>query len=473
MMIVTCLSCVNAAQELWPHAVSDRPQPRAGGRVVEHAHHARRPARLYALRPVPKKFRDRAQHADAAAGHAGRGGTVDASPLQRASRARWICPDRARARPASGAVVAARLGQPAFCPRGRERCAARRRDGRGGGSDPGRPQYRPGDHRSQSCFRRWPGRTVVDAPALRGGCGCGHRHGTAAKRRPACSTKAGHTMRGDTVELSLDPSQGASGGAAAALTATGPAPAAAHHPRTRALLHGSIVPTLLRLAAPNVVVMLAQAATGLIETYFVARLGTDALAGMALVFPCVMLMQMISAGAMGGGISSAIARALGGGRREEANALVLHALVIMVAIGVAFSVLMLLFGEQVYRALGGRGGELAAALAYSNVVFAGVVFLWAMNALANVIRGTGNMLVPAAVTCAGVVLLVPLSPVLIFGLGPFPALGIAGGGVALVLFNVAGTVVLAWYVLSGRNLARLRPARLRWPLFRDILRVDR
>ena len=104
------------------------------------------------------------------------------------------------------------------------------------------------------------------------------------------------------------------------------------------------MPTLLRMAWPNVLVMLAQAATGLIETWFVAKLGTDALAGMALVFPGVMLMQMISAGAMGGGISSAIARALGGGRREEADALVLHAIVINVALGAFFSVIMLAFG---------------------------------------------------------------------------------------------------------------------------------
>src|SRR5262245_57347199 len=104
-----------------------------------------------------------------------------------------------------------------------------------------------------------------------------------------------------------------------------------HSPRTRRLLQGAIVPTLLLMAWPNVLVMFAQAATGLIETWFVAKLGTDALAGMALVFPGVMLMQMISAGAMGGGISSAIARALGAGRREEADALVLHALLIMIA----------------------------------------------------------------------------------------------------------------------------------------------
>ena len=241
--------------------------------------------------------------------------------------------------------------------------------------------------------------------------------------------------------------------------------------RTRMLLQGPIVPTLLRMAWPNVLVMFAQAATGLIETWFVAKLGTDALAGMALAFPGVMLMQMISAGAMGGGISSAIARALGAGRREEADALVMHALLISLALGASFSTIMLLFGRPIYRALGGEGGELEAAVSYSNVVFAGNVLLWAMNGLANVIRGTGNMLIPASVICVGVVVLVPLSPLLIFGIGPFPALGIAGGGAALVSFYAAGTAVLGWYVLSGRNPARLRMSRPRWPLFRNILQV--
>ena len=241
--------------------------------------------------------------------------------------------------------------------------------------------------------------------------------------------------------------------------------------RTRALLRGTIGFTLLRLAWPNILVMLAQASTGLIETWWVSHLGTDALAGMALVFPVVMLMQMVSAGAMGGGISSAVARALGGGRRDEADALVLHAIVVNVGLGVFFSIVMLAFGPPIYRALGGMDGELQTALSYSNVVFAGNVLLWLMNALASVIRGTGNMLVPAMVICAGVIVLVPLSPCLIFGIGPFPKLGVAGAGLALVIFYAAGTAVLLWYILSGRNVARFRLTRLRWPLFRDILGV--
>lgn len=251
-----------------------------------------------------------------------------------------------------------------------------------------------------------------------------------------------------------------------------PAPEPALDARTRGLIEAPIVPMLLRLAAPNVLVMLAQAATGLIEAYFVGQLGTDALAGVALVFPGLMLMQMVSAGAMGGGISSAIARALGSGRRADADAFVAHALVISLALGAFFTLALIAGGPWLYRTLGGSGGALEAALVYSNVVFAGATLLWLFNALANVLRGTGNMLVPAVVTCAGAIVLVPLSPSLIFGWGPFPRLGVAGGGVAIVTYYAIGAAVLAGYIWRGRGV--LRPklrVRLRWPMFREILQV--
>ncbi|HLY64238.1 MAG TPA: MATE family efflux transporter [Chloroflexota bacterium] len=252
-----------------------------------------------------------------------------------------------------------------------------------------------------------------------------------------------------------------------------PAPARALDQRTRVLLEGPIVSTLLRLAAPNILVMLVQASVGLIETYWVGKLGTDALAGVSLAFPVVMLAQMMSAGAMGGGISSAIARALGAGRRRDADALALHAAAIAIVFGVLFSVVVLSGGPWLYAKLGGRGASLEAALTYSNVVFAGAVLLWLFNSLANVIRGTGNMLLPAAVTIAGAVLLIPVSPLLIFGIGPVPRLGVAGGATALLAYYAVGSLVLAAYLRSGRSVVRLsfRGIRLRWPMFYEILRV--
>jgi putative MATE family efflux protein len=259
---------------------------------------------------------------------------------------------------------------------------------------------------------------------------------------------------------------------AAGLGAETPAPAAAPmNARTLMLLTGPIAPTLLRLAWPNVLVMLAQASTGLIETWWVSHLGTDALTGMALVFPGFMMMGMLSAGAIGGGISSAVARALGAGRRADADALVAHALIINLALGLLTSALFLIFGRQLYAAMGGRGGSLDAAMQYSNVVFAGNILVWLMNGLASVIRGTGDMLFPSLVICIGVTLLVPLSPLFIFGFGPMPALGIAGGGVAVVATTALMAAILAWYILRGDSIVRFRVARLRWAFFADILRV--
>src|SRR5713101_8045300 len=251
--------------------------------------------------------------------------------------------------------------------------------------------------------------------------------------------------------------------------ATGPR----HDRRTRLLLEAPIAATLVRLAAPNVLVMLAQASVGLIETYFVGWLGTEALAGVALVFPLVMLMQMMSAGAMGGGISAAIARALGAGRRTDADALAVHALAIALILGLAFMLAVLGGGRWIYAAMGGSGATLNAALTYSNVVFSGAILIWVFNSLASVIRGTGNMAVPAVVTSVGAAALIPLSPCLIFGWGPFPRLGVAGGAVAVIAYYVVGSIALVAYLRAGRSVVRLSFAdvRFRWPLFRDILRV--
>jgi MATE family, multidrug efflux pump len=242
---------------------------------------------------------------------------------------------------------------------------------------------------------------------------------------------------------------------------------------TRRLLEGPIAPTLLALAAPNVVMLSVQVAISVLEAYFVGWLGADALAGVSVTFPLVMLMQTMSAGGMGGGVASAVARALGAGRRADADALVAHALVIALAMASLFSAGVLAGGRLIYGAMGARGGALEAALAYSNVIFAGAAAVWLFNMLASVVRGTGNMLLPAGVVLAGSVVLLVLSPALIFGWGPLPRLGVRGAGIAVVTYYALGALVFLGYLLSGRSLVRLAPAapRLRRALFGQILSV--
>lgn len=250
-------------------------------------------------------------------------------------------------------------------------------------------------------------------------------------------------------------------------------PPAAMAARTRRLLDGLIAPTLLRLAAPNVVVLVVQVGLNTLEAYFVGWLGAEALAGVSVSFPVIMLMQTMSAGGMGGGVASAIARALGAGRRADADALVLHALLIALGMGGLFTLGVLSGGPALYAAMGAGGGTLAAALAYSNVVFAGAVLVWLFNTLASVVRGTGNMRLPALVVIAGAPLTAALSPALIFGWGPLPRLGIAGAATAFLAFYALGALVFFLYLRSGRSLAtlRFRGVRLRARLFTDILRV--
>ena len=133
-------------------------------------------------------------------------------------------------------------------------------------------------------------------------------------------------------------------------------PAAPRRPvaaQTKLLLEGPVLPTLLRLAAPNILNLLAIAGMITFDGLFVGRLGADALAGVSLAFPFVMLIQHTAASGMGGGVSSAIARALGAGRREIADALVLHAFVLALGLAGAFSTVLLLGAPVIFRWMGG------------------------------------------------------------------------------------------------------------------------
>ena len=244
-------------------------------------------------------------------------------------------------------------------------------------------------------------------------------------------------------------------------------------PRTLRLLEAPIASTLLKMAGPSMLVMVAQTVAGLIETYFVGQLGTDALAAMSLVFPLVMFMQMTSAGAMGGGIASSIARALGARNPEKANSLVFHALVIAIGFGILFMVGVIAAGPWLYKAMGGSGASLENALLYSNWVFGGAIAVWLFNALNAIIRGTGNMNVPAVITCVGTVFLIPISPVLIFGWGPIPALGIAGGAIALLIYYIVGSIAFIVYLYSKNSLLKPRFANIHFEktLFWDILKI--
>jgi len=186
----------------------------------------------------------------------------------------------------------------------------------------------------------------------------------------------------------------------------------------------------------------------------------------------MLILQTTNSG-MGAGVSSAVARALGAGRRERADDLVFHAFLLAIALAAVFSTAMLLASPVIFRWMGGRDEMLADALSYANVAFGGAVGICVLNLLGNAVRGTGNMSLHAAVLVACVVVHIAISPALIFGWGPIPALGPAGAGWGLVIPFAEGSLVMLWYLRSPRSIVRLRfrGAVPRWELFADILKV--
>ena len=237
-----------------------------------------------------------------------------------------------------------------------------------------------------------------------------------------------------------------------------------------ALLSAPILPTLLRLTLPNLAAMLVTALVAICETVYVGILGTTPLAAIALVFPMIMLMQMLSAGAMGGGVSSAISRALGAGDVARAESLAVHAVVIGAAAGLVLQRdLRGIRRADLSRARRLRGRACARRWPTPTSRWRRPSLTWLLNTLASIVRGTGNMRVPSLTLLAASVLQIVLGRRLGLGIGPIPRFGLIGVATGLVIGFGVAALFLLWFLRSGRGRMTLRfsGARAR---ARDVLR---
>ncbi len=241
-----------------------------------------------------------------------------------------------------------------------------------------------------------------------------------------------------------------------------------------ALLDGPILRTLLWLAWPNVIALTAGTCVVIAETSYIGRLGVESLAAMALVFPIVILTMTMSGGAMGGGVASAIARALGAGDIDRASTLAAHALLIGLCFGLVFMLGMLIFGPALLELLGGRGNVLTQAVGlYADLLrrrrgavadehdgrhFARHRQHEAAVALDALVRRSARSFSAARSGS---------------GLGPIPQFGMRGVAAGSLIAYLISISVMSWYLFSGRArvIPKIRGLRIRMPMFIDILKV--
>ena len=226
--------------------------------------------------------------------------------------------------------------------------------------------------------------------------------------------------------------------------------------RTQEFLTHPVMPLLIRMSAPNTIAFFIQAIVVLTEVWFISKLGTNSLAAVALAFPLLMLTQTMSGGALGGAISSAIARSMGANDIDKAEKLIWHSIVISVCGALTFLILFLLFGYKLLYLLGGRDDILQQSYAYCSILFFGGLLLWLSGSLSAALRGMGNMRFPATLMIVASFLQVILSGGFILGWYGFPKFGVSGAAIA-TLISSSLMVSIILIKLFGKSV----PARLK------------
>ena len=227
------------------------------------------------------------------------------------------------------------------------------------------------------------------------------------------------------------------------------------------LIENPIGSTIVRLASPNMIAMFITLLTLMAEAWYVGQLGIISLAGLAIAFPMMMLLMMFSAGSIGGAITGAVAQRLGAGDRTGAESLALHAVLLAALLSGLSALIFLSGGPLIYRVLGGSGEVLNEALAYSDTLFIGCTSMWLANCLAAIVRATGHMKVTAKYLVAGSIVQVIMAALLIFGLGPFPKMGIAGAAGGVVIGYLVAFFLLLYFLTAQCEELRLRFSGIR------------
>ena len=243
--------------------------------------------------------------------------------------------------------------------------------------------------------------------------------------------------------------------------------------RTQEFLSKPIVPLLIRMSAPNTVAFFIQSLVVLTEVWFISKLGTDSLAAVALAFPLLMITQTMSGGALGGAITSAVARSMGANDIDRVEKLIWHSVVISLGGALIFLILFLFFGNQLLFLLGGRGEILQESYAYCSVLFFGGALLWLSGSLSAVLRGMGNMRFPATLMVIASSFQVVLSGGFILGWFGFPKLGVPGAAVAVLITSAIMVTVILIKLQSNSVPASLKKEKfqLSKSLFDNIFEV--
>ncbi|MDO4518565.1 MAG: MATE family efflux transporter, partial [Bacillota bacterium] len=223
---------------------------------------------------------------------------------------------------------------------------------------------------------------------------------------------------------------------------------------------------------PAILAMMIQAMYNIVDSYFVSQIGEEALAAVTYIFPLQFIMIAFSIGT-GIGINSLIARRLGAKKLEEANSAACHGYRLSIFNWLVFAIVGFFFARPLMEFMTDTTYIVEEGTSYMTIVMVGSLFLFVELISEKILQATGNMIFPMLCGLLGAVVNVVLDPILIFGIGPFPEMGVSGAAVATVIGQFFG-FVLGQYLLFGKNhqvKVKLTGWKWHWETVRDIYAV--
>lgn len=242
--------------------------------------------------------------------------------------------------------------------------------------------------------------------------------------------------------------------------------------RPEQILGGKILPTLLRLSVPAIIAFTFHTTFNFVDRLFVSRLGAIELGALGMAFTVQSILITIGSGT-GIGASSLIARFIGAGKKDKANNTAEHTLLIILGLSLFFTILGPFLTRPLFVLLGASEQMLPYILSYINIVLYGSFFQFFAMIGNGILRGEGNTVTPMQVMILGTLVNIVLDPLLIFGIGPFPALGVQGAAIATVIGRAVSCILLTVSLFGTKNIVvlNMRAFRYQGSILRGIFAV--
>lgn len=209
-----------------------------------------------------------------------------------------------------------------------------------------------------------------------------------------------------------------------------------------------IIPLLIKLSIPSIISMTVQALYNIVDSIYVGRLSTDALSALSLAFPLQMILIATAVGT-GTGASSLISRLLGRGNKKRASNAAEHVLLLSLVYGLIIGLIGFFFSENLISLFTNNDVLIDLGTRYIRIIFVGSIFLFIPMLSNNILRGEGNTFVPMISMLIGSIINIILDPLLIFGIGFFPKMGVEGAALATIIARAISGSYIVYMVFTN------------------------